>query len=466
MTGLVVRGGRVVDPANGVDAVLDVAVADGVVVAVGPTVDVPGATVVDATGQLVLPGLVDLHVHLSSESNGHVGHRMLARAGVTTALDLLGEVGDVLDLAGRRGCGLAVGCVDGLDPRRHFGGDTRPGRGRVRDAIAAACRRGAIGVKLHVEHGFTPDVAETVVEEADRLGAWVAIHCGSPATGSTLSGMRETVELVGGRPAHIAHVNSYCRGVEAEPLVEAMHAIDLLRSVPQAVTESYLSELNGTSARLVGGLPLPRVRSWLAGAGYRPDEQGLVAAIGDGWAQIPVPTHDGVELRTGGAGVDAWRAAGSRTGLCLRLNPPLPGAVLAAARGPGGGFDVRALATDGGGIPRNTTISAGLALVDAGLLSVADLVAKASAAGARALGLPDKGHLGVGAAADLVVVDPERRRATLTVAAANVVWAEGHPVLERPSTALVTAAGRSAAVDAGCAVQVIDLAASGYRSGG
>ena len=61
----IVRGGRVVDPAAGVDEVGDVLVVDGKVVARGPALPVPaGADVVDARGHLVLPAFTDLHVHL------------------------------------------------------------------------------------------------------------------------------------------------------------------------------------------------------------------------------------------------------------------------------------------------------------------------------------------------------------------------------------------------------------------
>ncbi|MBL9087704.1 MAG: amidohydrolase family protein, partial [Planctomycetia bacterium] len=60
-----VRGGRVVDPAAGVDEVGDVLVVDGKVAARGPALPVPpGAGVVDARGHLVLPAFTDLHVHL------------------------------------------------------------------------------------------------------------------------------------------------------------------------------------------------------------------------------------------------------------------------------------------------------------------------------------------------------------------------------------------------------------------
>jgi dihydroorotase len=60
----VLKGGRVLDPASNTDRVMDVAIADGVIVAVEENLPTAGATVVDVTGCWVSPGYVDLHTHL------------------------------------------------------------------------------------------------------------------------------------------------------------------------------------------------------------------------------------------------------------------------------------------------------------------------------------------------------------------------------------------------------------------
>ncbi|MEZ5292312.1 MAG: amidohydrolase/deacetylase family metallohydrolase [Vicinamibacterales bacterium] len=62
---LLVRGGHVVDPASGLSAVRDVAIAGGRIQRVAPDLPTAGAgRVIDARGRLVTPGLVDLHVHV------------------------------------------------------------------------------------------------------------------------------------------------------------------------------------------------------------------------------------------------------------------------------------------------------------------------------------------------------------------------------------------------------------------
>ena len=61
---LIFQGGRVVDPANGVDGIADVAIADGKIAKVGTSLPADGVqAVVDVSGLLVTPGLIDIHVH-------------------------------------------------------------------------------------------------------------------------------------------------------------------------------------------------------------------------------------------------------------------------------------------------------------------------------------------------------------------------------------------------------------------
>src|SRR5262245_16360693 len=67
---LIVRGGRVIDPSLGSDAIRDVAVAGGRIAAVEPNITADAAEVVDAHGRLVVPGLIDVHCHAAAATNG------------------------------------------------------------------------------------------------------------------------------------------------------------------------------------------------------------------------------------------------------------------------------------------------------------------------------------------------------------------------------------------------------------
>jgi dihydroorotase len=64
MRELLIRNGRVVDPSSNRDEIADVFIRGGTIVAVAPNFDAAGAKVFDATGLVVAPGFVDMHVHL------------------------------------------------------------------------------------------------------------------------------------------------------------------------------------------------------------------------------------------------------------------------------------------------------------------------------------------------------------------------------------------------------------------
>ncbi len=64
MKNLLIKGGRVIDPSQGIDGIRDVLIEKGKIAAIGEKVDAKGAEVIDAAGKLVTPGLIDIHVHL------------------------------------------------------------------------------------------------------------------------------------------------------------------------------------------------------------------------------------------------------------------------------------------------------------------------------------------------------------------------------------------------------------------
>ena len=88
MEKLLIRGGRVIDPANGVDKVADVLIADGKIAAVGENLTDAEAKVYDAAGKVVAPGFIDMHCHLRDPGQEYkedivTGTRAAAHGGFT-----------------------------------------------------------------------------------------------------------------------------------------------------------------------------------------------------------------------------------------------------------------------------------------------------------------------------------------------------------------------------------------------
>ena len=104
MAELLLRGGRVLDPASGLDTVADVAILGGTIEAVGPGLAAEGAEAIGCDGLIVAPGLVDLHTHLREPGFEHketveTGTRAAA-AGGYTAISSMANTEPVTDHAG------------------------------------------------------------------------------------------------------------------------------------------------------------------------------------------------------------------------------------------------------------------------------------------------------------------------------------------------------------------------------
>jgi len=71
VSSLLIRGGRVVDPSQDLDAIRDVLIRDGRIVAIGDGLEHDGAEILDAANAIVAPGFIDMHVHLREPGQTH-----------------------------------------------------------------------------------------------------------------------------------------------------------------------------------------------------------------------------------------------------------------------------------------------------------------------------------------------------------------------------------------------------------
>ena len=427
MLDLHIANARLVDLDNGAESVRDIHVADGRIVALADA-GAPAHRVIDAEGALVIPGLVDTHVHLTPELSGRFGFRMLARAGVTTALDMAGPVSELKDYVPRFGVGLSLYSLESLRPGVNIP-DADPDRDTLMRFAREAVAQGCFGIKILGGHfPLTPEASRRAIEVAAELGIHIAMHSGTTATRSDIVGMRESIELAGDEFLHVAHVNSYCRGRHRHPVHEAMEAIQLLDGKANLVSESYLSPYNAARSGLDagGGFASNIIDNSLKALGYEPTVEGLKAAFLDDKAQMNVARGEDMALATGPEGWAEWQALDFKPRICFPVNSFPAQALIAMARSADGRFVVNALATDGGGIPRNDTLEAGLGLVEAGLISLVDFIRKSCRDGARQiLRRDDIGEIAPGMRADIVVLDEAKRAPRVVIYGGSVICESG-----------------------------------------
>jgi len=213
MTELVITGGRVVDPGQGVDGRLDVHVRDGRIVALlepdVAAVAAPGATQVDASGGVVLPGLIDLHGHWYDASPYGVDPLASLAGGATCAVDA-GTAGygnfeafrrhvieaspvRVLAYVHVAAAGLAASMVGELE-------DIRYARPRETAAIIRAHRDVVVGVKVRIGVGAcganSAVALVKAVEAAELAGTPIMAHIADGADMPTVLAMLRPGDVV------------------------------------------------------------------------------------------------------------------------------------------------------------------------------------------------------------------------------------------------------------------------------
>ncbi|NPV43967.1 MAG: amidohydrolase family protein [Firmicutes bacterium] len=422
---LLLKNGYVVDPVNSKEGYFDIGISEGKIQTVEEELPYHSAyEVVDLKKNVCMPGLIDTHVHLTGPWCQY-GHRMLARAGVTTALDCQGPIKQIIKDLPEYGAGLNVAVIDEVS------GDTMssesPSKSEIENFIENSLKEGAIGVKnLGGHFPLSPDASAEILRQANIKTAYAAWHAGTSNKGSDIEGMKEALEIAKGYRMQLVHVNSYCRGLTlGDPIDESREAIRMLKAVKGKgiVSESHLGPFNGTSGQCLNGKPLSYVtRANLTMGGYPPTEEGLKHAIKDGYALVNMLYGDEVGYASQEEGLAHWsKNVGNYVMVSFPVNKRESAFLLATAKDEKGDFVVDALSTDGGGIPRNYLISKGLLLVKFNALSLKEYVLKTSTIPAQMLGLKSKGHLTPGADADITVFDYEKEEPVLAIVSGKII---------------------------------------------
>ena len=380
---ILIRGGRVLDPSQSLDRALDVLLVEGKVAAMGEAVDGPeGVTVIDGSGLIVTPGLIDVHVHLREPGGEHKetiasGARAAAAGGFTAVCAMPNTDPPIDDPAavgfvaaeGRRAGGARVypvGCISvGM-------------RGEQLAEVGEMVAAGAVAITDDGNPVMDSGLMRRALEYAQTFGIPVADH-------------PEDLALSAGGSMNEGLVSSRL-GLRGKP--NASEDVHILRDL-------LVAELTG------GHIHLQHVSTHRGVEAIRQAKARGVRVTAEA-----TPHH----LLLTDQAVDGYRTE-------AKMNPPLRSAADRESVREGfrdGTLDT--YATDhaphhydekerefddapNGIVGLETSLGLGLKLVDEGLVDFATLIERMSCAPARAFHLPG-GTLAVGGPADVTIIDP------------------------------------------------------------
>ena len=419
---VVLKGGRVFDPVHHVDERLDIGIREGRIAELEK--ELPhGEETYDVSGLTVIPGVIDMHVHVTKLLGGRVGYYMAAKTGVTTIIDYAGPVTDISSQISSHGCGMNVGCIDAVLPG---------------------------------EVGQSPS-SRLCVEEANAKKVMIACHAGSTQQRSDIYGLQEAVEFARGQRLLMAHINAYCRGNRYHYLEELRDAFQMLRENPNIISDSHMAVNNGTSGACRNGIPCDAITvNCLKMFGYEPTQAGLAKAMKDGTVCAIASLKEENVLLNKEDAFQYWSGRDTNINVSFPANlAPVASACLTERRIPGGSPLIELAATDGGGFPRNGLVQKLLPFYRLGYLSLKEIVEKCSVNPAETFGLHQKGNLGIGADADITVLDMKRLDAAMSFAGGKRIMDHGR-VTGSGGTFLTTKAGVKTAQEMQLNYQIAD----------
>jgi len=400
---LVVRNGRVMDPASGLDAPRQIGIRDGKIAAISAQ-PFTGKSVIDAGGLVVAPGFIDLHSHGQTPEN----YRFKAMDGVTTALELEVGVSPVgAWYAAREGKALInFGASSGHLPARmavmHDSGSLLPRDNAVTRAatpeeqrqVEALIRRGldegALGVGFGI--AYVPLASRAEILSIFRLAAekhavnYVHIRNGGPVEPGVIDALQEMLAdaAATGASVHVVHITSM--GLRETPLCLEMIEGARRRGL-DITTEAYP---------------------------YTAGMTDIASAIfADGWQerQGGITFHD-LQWAATGERLTAETFARYRKQGGMVVIHSIPEEIVRLAIG----NPLVAIASDGilengKGHPRAAGTYArvlGRYVREQHVITLMDALGKMTLLPANRLGIERKGRIAVGADADLTIFDPNR----------------------------------------------------------
>ena len=182
---LLIKAGRVIDPASKLDDVRDILIADGKIAAVDKKIRKDGAEILDASGRIVAPGFLDLHAHLR-EPGGEKAETIAtatraAAAGGFTAVCSMPNTNPVNDNAAVTASILSRAKETGIVTVYPVGAASAGSEGEELASIAAMQRAGIVAVSDDGHPISNARLMRGVMEYCRTLGLPVIDHCEEPS---------------------------------------------------------------------------------------------------------------------------------------------------------------------------------------------------------------------------------------------------------------------------------------------
>lgn len=383
---LLIKGGRLIDPSQGIDDTLDVLIADGVVLELGRGLAAPqGTTIIDATGLLVTPGLIDMHVHfrdpgLEYKEDIITGARAAAVGGFTSVA-CMPNTSPVIDNKAVARYVVNKAKMEALVNVFPVGNITKGGKGESLAEMGELKEAGCVAVSDDGKPVTNSELMRRALEYAKGIGITVISHA-------------EDLSLVGEGVMNEGYVSTEL-GLKGIPW--AAEDVAVARDV-------YLAEFSGAPVHIA-----------------HISTQGSLRIIRNAKARgVKVTCETAPHYFT----LTDEAVLGYNTN--AKMNPPLRTAADVAAMKAGlADGTIDAIATDhaphhpdekdvefnvamNGIVGLETSLPLSLRLVEEGHLDLAGLVRVMSCNPANILGI-ERGTLKPGNVADVTVIDPNKR---------------------------------------------------------
>lgn len=274
---LVLRGGRIVDPGNRMDEIADLAIQNGVICQTGGSIrEERGDRVIDCGGLIVMPGLIDMHLHLGDLFEVTTNSVFCAAEdGVTMGLSpgagntfmapaLLGaeiDRGLPLNLGVYLGAANVLGtCMTTKELISMFRGEIDESilsDKMTRNSITNTTAALTVGIKDHMGHFIMSDEGiDKIFEITSQAGLLYMSHTQDPEHAQRLAALSKK------RPLHLAHATAAGCGTHGEAAESMKRVLDLIDG--EQITGEFVTTMLRTGRGSREGLRMPKVSQKMA----------------------------------------------------------------------------------------------------------------------------------------------------------------------------------------------------------